>query len=468
VNTRSLKFRLVAWYAGWLALLYVIFGIFMYASLRQHLTEALRHALSRRARQVTELTLRSTDFQSLGAEIRSHFAPEANHRLTRVIVNGAVIYVSGPPSDHSFDPKAVPVVSTEDGESFGRRVCSDGRVLFINAISRTMTHPKILVEEGEAEAPLQHTLHAWLVGLVLGLATLIAVAVVGGYFLVHRALAPVGRITQSAERISSRNLAERLPVANTGDELERLSLALNHMICRLEESFGHTQRFLADASHELRTPLTMLRAEIEAVSGRIGKSDLDERTRSALEEVDRLRTIVEGLFALSRLDAGEALEHRAPVDLGELAAATTDQMGLLAQDKNIALICEPAAGVIVDGDRARLKQVLVNLLDNAIKFTPGGGQIAVRVLIRNASAVMEVEDSGIGIPSDALSRVFDRFFRVDRARSRALGGSGLGLSIVESICAAHQGHIRVQSREGHGSRFTIDLPLSVDRTIPHC
>jgi signal transduction histidine kinase len=318
-----------------------------------------------------------------------------------------------------------------------------------------MTHPKILVEEGEAEAPLQHTLHAWLVGLVLGLATLIAVAVVGGYFLVHRALAPVGRITQSAERISSRNLAERLPVANTGDELERLSL-------------GHTQRFLADASHELRTPLTMLRAEIEAVSGRIGKSDLDERTRSALEEVDRLRTIVEGLFALSRLDAGEALEHRAPVDLGELAAATTDQMGLLAQDKDIALICEAAVGVIVDGDRARLKQVLVNLLDNAIKFTPGGGQIAVRVLIRNASAVMEVEDSGIGIPSDALSRVFDRFFRVDRARSRALGGSGLGLSIVESICAAHQGHIRVQSREGHGSRFTIDLPLSVDRTIPHC
>jgi heavy metal sensor kinase len=460
VNIRSLKFRLVAWYAGWLALLYVVFGIFMYASLRQHLTEALRHALSRRARQVTELAQRSVDFQALGPEIRSHFAPEANHRLTRVSVNGAIMYVSGPPSDHSFDPKAVSVVAGSQGESFGRRTSTDGRSLFIVAISTTTTNGNLLVEEGEAEAPLHNTLHAWLVGLILGLAVLITVAVAGGYFLVQRALAPVDRITQSAETISSRNLAERLPVANTGDELARLSLALNHMIHRLEESFGHTRRFLADASHELRTPLTMLRAEIEAITGRIGKSDLDERTRSALEEVDRLRNIVEGLFALSRLDAGEALESRAPFDLGELAATTTDQIFLLAQDKNIALVCKPDRNVMVDGDRARLKQVLVNLLDNAIKFTPPGGKIEIRVLGRDHRAVIEVQDTGIGIPQDALSRVFDRFFRVDRARSRAFGGSGLGLSIVKSICTAHHADVYVHSTEGQGTRFTVELPLA--------
>jgi len=461
VNIRSLKFRLVAWYAGWLALLYVVFGVFMYASLRQHLTEALRHALSRRARQVTELAQRSSDLPSLGPEIRNHFAPEANHRLTRVSVNGAIHYVSGPPSDDSFDPEAVPIVAAPEGESFGRRISTDGRALLIVAISTRTKSGALLVEEGEAEAPLHNTLHAWLVGLVLGLAALITLAVAGGYFLVQRALAPVDRITQSAERISSRNLAERLPVASTGDELERLSLALNHMIRRLEESFGHTQRFLADASHELRTPLTMLRAEIEAVTDRIGKSDLDERTRSALEEVDRLRNIVEGLFALSRLDAGEALECLAPFDLGELAASTTDQICLLAQDKNIALICKPAPNVIVDGDRARLKQVLVNLLDNAIKFTPAGGKIEVRVLSRDKRAVIEVEDTGIGIPRDALPRVFDRFFRVDRARSRALGGSGLGLSIVKSICTAHHAEVHVQSSEGHGTRFSVELPLAV-------
>jgi heavy metal sensor kinase len=460
VNTRSLKFRLVAWYAGWLAVLYVVFGIFMYASLRQHLTEALRHALSRRARQVTELAQRSIDLQALGPEIRSHFAPEANHRLTRVTLDGRVIYVSGPPSDHSFDPKAVPVIAATEGESFAHRTSTDGRGLLIVAISTPAKNGNLLVEEGEAELPLQNTLHAWLVGLVLGLAVLITVAVGGGYFLVQRALAPVDRITQSAERISSRNLAERLPVSDTGDELERLSLALNHMIHRLEESFGHTQRFLADASHELRTPLTMLRAEIEAVIGRIGKSDIDERTRSALEEVDRLRNIVEGLFALSRLDAGEALECRTPFDLGELAVSTTDQICLLAQDKDVALICKTDRNVIVDGDRARLKQVLVNLLDNAIKFTPTGGKIELRVVARQRRAVIEVEDTGIGIPTDALPRVFDRFFRVDRARSRALGGSGLGLSIVKSICAAHHADVYVDSTEGKGARFTVELPLA--------
>jgi signal transduction histidine kinase len=252
-----------------------------------------------------------------------------------------------------------------------------------------------------------------------------------------------------------------LPVPDTRDELERLSTALNQMIRRLDESFQHTRRFLADASHELRTPLTIIKTELEAVIDRQdGKQGARELAGNVLEEIERLRKIVEGLLALSRLDAGEALEKPVPFDLGELAATTADQMSLLAEDKKIAIHYDVAQRVIVEGDRARLKQVTVNLLDNAIKYTPDGGRIHVRVYANGRKALLEVSDTGIGIPSDARPCVFDRFFRVDKARSRDLGGAGLGLSIVRSICVAHGGHVDVQSKEGEGSRFTVELPLA--------
>jgi signal transduction histidine kinase len=274
----------------------------------------------------------------------------------------------------------------------------------------------------------------------------------------------VDQIIRSAEQISSHNLSERLPVPHTRDELERLSTALNHMIRRLDEGFQHSQRFLADASHELRTPLTIIQAELEAVVENAESTPaVRELAGSGLEEVEQLRTIVEGLFALSRLDAGEALEQSAPFDLAELAATTADQMCLLAEDRNISITCHSPEKVMVNGDRARLKQVIVNLLDNAIKYTPQCGAIHVRVVARERKASLEVSDNGMGIPNEALSLVFERFFRVDKARSRALGGAGLGLSIVRSICTAHAGRVEVQSKEGEGSRFIVELPLADGR-----
>jgi len=462
VNTRSIRFRLVVWYAGWLTVLFVVFGFFVYGSLHHHLKEALREALARRARQVVSIVQRpSVDWTLMGHEIQTHFAPEANNRFTRVTVNGTVTYVAGPPADESFDPAAVPPAPAgPDGESFDRRVASDGTPLLIVVVSKTSSGTRYVAEEGSAEAPLTDTLHAWLVALVLGLVALISGAVIGGFLLVHRALDPVDRIIRSAERISFHNLSERLPVAHTRDELERLSTALNHMIHRLEKSFQHNQRFLADASHELRTPLTIIQAELEAVMDRRDTTtEVHDLAGSALEEVERLRKIVEGLFALSRLDAGEGLEQSARFDLSELAASTADQMGLLAVDKNISIRCQSPDKVIVQGDRARVKQVIVNLLDNAVKFTPAGGRIDVSVIRSNGKAVLEVADNGIGISSEALPHLFERFYRVDKARSRELGGAGLGLSIVKSICTAHHGTVEAQSKEGEGTRFIVALPV---------
>jgi heavy metal sensor kinase len=468
VNTRSLKFRLVAWYAGWLTVLFVVFGFFVYTSLAHYLKRDLQAALARRARQVADLVQRSPlPWDALGREIHTHFAPEANSRLTRVSVDGEITYISGRPTDGSFNPQSVPVsVAVDEREVFHRIESSDGRVLFVLFLTRVRDGKTYLIEEGSAEAPISATLHAWLVVLIAGLAVLILVAVIGGFFLVQRALNPVDRIIRSAEQISSRNLSHRLPVPATRDEFERLSTALNNMIRRLDEAFKHDQRFLADASHELRTPLTIIQAGLETACGNtVSRGDPRELASSALEEVHRLKGIVEGLFALSRLDAGEALVEFVAFDLGELATSTTEQMCLLANDKKISMISRSPAGVFVKGDPARVKQIIVNLLDNAIKYTPSGGRVQVCVSSRDHKAVLEVSDNGIGIPGEALPHIFERFFRVDKARSRDLGGAGLGLAIVKSICSAHNGQVTVESEEGKSSRFTVELPLEVSPTL---
>jgi signal transduction histidine kinase len=233
------------------------------------------------------------------------------------------------------------------------------------------------------------------------------------------------------------------------------------LIARLDESFQYISRFTADASHELRTPLTVLRGELEAIAA---GAHLDEASRetigSALEETERLSRIVESLLAISRLDAGEAQMERVSFDLAELTTTTVEQMRLLAEDRDISLGCHINGDVRVEGDRARIKQVIVNLVDNAIKYTPEGGEVRVLVGSEIDLAVVRVEDDGAGIPEEALPHLFERFYRVDKARSRQMGGVGLGLAIVKSIVTAHGGRVTVEGAEGRGSRFRVQLPLA--------
>jgi heavy metal sensor kinase len=281
----------------------------------------------------------------------------------------------------------------------------------------------------------------------------------------RRALRPVDEIRQKAAQITSRNLSERLPVVHTGDELERLATDLNRMIERLEESFQQINRFSADASHELRTPLTVLQGELESIARNSSNlpGEIRDTIGSALEETQRLAKIVENLLAISRLEAGDARKQRERLDFAELARNTADQMRLLAEEKHIHLDCNGAEPVEVDADPARLKQVVVNLLDNAIKYTPESGRVSISVTKQDGRAVFEIADTGIGISPDDLPHIFDRFYRADKARSRQMGGTGLGLSIVRSICLAHEGQVKVESIEGQGSVFHIQLPLAKDK-----
>ena len=467
MNTRSIRFRLTVWYAGLLGSLLVLFGASVYVGLGHYLKRTLTDSLTNEARQIGETLLVNISLSGeayVADEIKEHLAPEMNSVFVRVTrADASTLYESGSPRDGSFDPGNVTAAPGDLTQASSRvEHPPGGPELIICAVPFTSRDgSRFLVEAGAPLKQSESVLHGLLLTFVVGLPIVVAVAVAGGYVLMRRALAPVGEITRTAEQITSRNLSERLPEAKTGDELEALSIALNRMIARIEHSFRHVNRFSADASHELRTPLTVLRGELEAIAQRPDLPlDVRETIGSTLEETERLSKIVESLLAISRLDAGEALMTRDRFDLAELVSATADQMRLLAEDKQIALNCATHARVEVEGDPARLKQVVVNLVDNAIKYTTAGGKVEITVQALNGNAVLEVSDTGIGIPTEALSQVFERFYRVDKARSRQMGGAGLGLSIVKSICAAHQGRVSVESSEGKGSRFTVELPLA--------
>ncbi len=488
MNTRSLSFRLVVWYAGVLTAVFIVLGALTLVLLRHYLEASVLDTQARRARQIADSLLAAiatTGEGVIARQVQDLYSPEANDRFIRISRNdGGVVYVSGNPHDASFVPAQVPEHASAaslsgQATSVRKQYLPSGSLLIASvgypgALSGaahsagvatadlpSVRGPRYIVEVGVSTDRTESTLRQVLLLLVIGMPIAVCIAVAGGFILVKRALKPVDGIARKAEQITQLNLSERLPVMRTGDELESLSVSLNHMISRLEDAIQTSKRFVADASHELRTPLTVLRGEVESLAQ---DAQLRAHTReslgSMLEEVDRLAEIVESLLALSKLDAGEGSSERVKFDLGELATTTAEQMSLLAEDKNIAVICEAAPQVMVDGDRARMKQVVVNLLDNAIKYTPNGGRVILKISRDAHEAVLEVADNGMGIPADALPHMFKRFFRVDDSRSRDQGGAGLGLSIVKSICNAHGAAVEVSSTPGEGSRFRVRQPLA--------
>jgi heavy metal sensor kinase len=299
--------------------------------------------------------------------------------------------------------------------------------------------------------------------LLAALAVAVPVALVfsGGvsYLLARASLAPVGRLRTLAREVTADRLDRRLEVAGPPDELSGLALTINEMIGRLERSFAEVRRFTADASHELRTPLAAIRAEAEVALAK-GPVAPEQQALlgSILEECERLTRLADQLLTLSREDAGVAPQAREPVDLAALVAGVADTMRPLAEAGGLRLRVA-GAPARVRGDAGRLRQVFFNLLDNAIKYTPAGGEVEARVEARGGEAVASVRDTGAGIPAEHLPRVFDRFYRVDKARSREMGGTGLGLSIARSIVAAHGGRIELDSAPGRGTTVQVMLPV---------
>jgi len=352
MNTRSLRFRITAWYAGLLAGALLIFGISVYLGLERYLYWNLQRTLTAESRTIGTQLLSQHPFKRtdwLETEIEEAAAPEANSHFIRVIQRGVgVVYVSGPPKDGAFDPTQVPLPNAD--QELSRKIRIEGRRLLIEGDRFTTPDgTRFIVESGAPYQQIDLVLHGLLLTFTLYIPFIIFVAVGSGYWLMRRSLQPVDEITRRAEGITSTNLSERLPVIETGDELERLSVSLNRMIERLDDAFQHINRFSADASHELRTPLTILQLELEGIaqSHRLNPS-LTDQIGSALEETHRMSHIVESLLAISRLDAGEAKMEMTRLDLGQLAASTTEQMKLLAEEKAIRLTSNVAPGIYVE------------------------------------------------------------------------------------------------------------------------
>lgn len=296
--------------------------------------------------------------------------------------------------------------------------------------------------------------------MLYSLPLVLAMSVFAGWLIARRSLRPVDVIATSARTITASNLGLRLPMPATNDEIARLTETLNDMIARLESSFDQIKQFTSDASHELKTPLAILMGELE-VALRRPLSEAEYRTTltSCLEEVIRLTHVVQGLLDISRAETGQVQIVRESVRFSALVADVCDDVMLIAETRHIDVATQIQPSITITGDRVRLHQALLNVIENAVKYTPDGGSVRIEVASDDTHVRVVVADTGVGIPADQLPHIYDRFFRVDKARSKSIHGTGLGLSIVKWIVDAHDGTIETRSTEGRGTTVEIAFPL---------
>ena len=476
----SIRARMTLWYTGILAATVLVLGTLAYGLLMRGLwndADGTLERVARAAAQAAEQT--ATEFvpPDMNELLRQYFGSNFADRFYQFLdprgeVDPRLPHLRNPPV--AISPRALKN-ATEGYGTFETLPNGGGYPL------RVFTFP--IVVRGRIVNVLQVGMS--LEGLVRerrnflwALATLTPLGLLlaggGGWLLARRALRPVDQMTQAARRIGAERLAERLEGAETDDELGRLARTLNEMLARLEAGFAQVRRFSADASHELRTPLTILKGEIEvALRSAREPAEYQRVLASALEEVGRMARLVDDLLMLSRSDAGALRWERGPVEMDRLVEDAARQGVVLGQARGVQVGIESVEPLIVEGDEQRLRQLLLNLVDNAVKYTPSGGRVdlGLRAAKREEDgapaagvspeefAEISVRDTGVGVPPEALPRIFDRFYRVDGARSREAGGTGLGLCIAKTIAEAHQGTIQVESVLGVGSTFIVRLPL---------
>jgi len=312
-----------------------------------------------------------------------------------------------------------------------------------------------ILQVGRSEMTMREDLRELAVILLLGLPIAVFIAGLGGYVLARRALMPIERMTDRAQHITAERLSDRLPVHNPDDEMGRLAAVFNETLARLEGSFEQMRRFTADVSHELRTPLTAIRS-VGEVGLRGHRDEQAYRTiiGSMLEEADRLATLVDRLLTLSRADSAPVKSPREPVNLSQLAEEVASHLGVLAEEKRQTIAVTAGRPVHAIGDRGGLRQAVINLVDNAIKFAPPGGTIQLAVRETADAVTLDVIDSGPGVPAESRDLIFDRFYRGDASGK----GTGLGLSIAKKAVETSGGHLTLESSGATGSTFRMTLP----------
>ncbi len=457
--------KLTLWYVFTFFLsILVIFG-FLSLRLKHQLIGEIDRILHDEADELSEIlsqdqkgtgTIR--DFES-GVTVRTYYP-----LYFRVLkADGSLFYVSKNFNEIHYSPRDQSMPNSKEGNEIWEEVRSPGRRRTFRMIHFPMYKGGRLayvIEVATHTRFVRKSLSHFKGNLLAAFPIVLVLGSLGGWVLARRSLAPVGYIASKARSITSNNLDERLATRGTDDEMDHLIRTINEMIARLENSFERIAQFTADASHELKTPLCALRGEAEVLLSR-GRTpeEYQEGLAHFIERFDYLNRMVNDLITLSKFDSSQMELESVPLRLDLLVKDICNLFHVLAEQKKITFVMNSIQEATVLGDKVRLQQLFTNLIDNAIKFTGEGGAIQVAVERDDEAAQVMIRDSGIGIPNEDQEKIFKRFYRVDKSRSKETGGIGLGLSIAEWIAKAHQGRIEVNSELNRGSTFTIYLPI---------
>jgi two-component system, OmpR family, heavy metal sensor histidine kinase CusS len=461
VTRFSIGLRLTLWYLAIFALGQFAFGAGMWLVLRHHLVSIVDHNLRDQTedlRSFLESQKKNADLAKFQEEVTETYSQEhAGEYLALSTSNGDPVYISDFLKKNAF---AAPAHGMVAPDSLGDRVIGTKALRFYRV--SVNTHGFTFVSEmGTPMKEVWSTLQTFRNYLLLLAPLVLLTSAVGGYWLSRRALAPVDALTRTARNISGQNLSNRLEKLHTGDELQRLADTLNEMLERIEKAFLQVTQFTADASHELRTPISLMRTEAEIALRKARDADAyREALQHILKETEKTSILIEDLLALARADSGREFLKPQPVELGELLRDCMKEWKPVAVQAGLELnvhSCEDGP-VWVMADESALRRALTILLDNAVKYTPAPGHIDVFWEKCDGRAVVSVSDSGIGIPASEQSKIFERFYRVDKARGRAAGGTGLGLPIARWIVERHGGSITVETTTNKGSRFSVQVP----------
>jgi heavy metal sensor kinase len=443
---KSIRTRLTLWYLGFIVVLLLIFSSVAYLMLYYNLYNNLDNSLQARIAQLNTPT---------------GIIPKSNEVILSFNANGTLAGETGGVTVDTSKLNGLVKEVMEGQNAYLTTVTTknEGVRLYATAFYNPLSGEPAVWAIGQLTTEITDVLHTFVYVIIFAMVAIIILAGLGGLFLAERALKPVEQITRTAQNIEGSDLSDRIDV-KTDDELGRLAATLNEMIGRLEESFNRQRQFTADASHELRTPLAIMQAEATLA---LSKDRTPDDYRKALEtisqESDYMSAVIGKLLFLARSDAGKEQLSFEDVDIKELITGLSANIEALAQDKGIKFTVDAKDNLIVSGDKVKLRQLFINILENAVRYTPTDGNIAVSMVQKDTNAVVSIADTGIGIPPEHLPHIFERFYRVDKARARADGGVGLGLAIAKIIVESHRGTITVASEVGKGTMFTISIPL---------
>lgn len=461
MRPRGLRARLTWWYGGSLFIVLLVFAALTVWVQWRVLREALDHHLEEDLEVAAQmLRIDATGAAWRSTEPRDPGYDDGDVRWVEVWdEDGMPLFVRGTDRHRRLQAALGPPSFTRPGVATVEP--PGGPPLRILVLAKTIDGRQVFLRVGRTETAIREQLWAGLLALLVAVPVAIAVVTAGGYLMAGRALLPLARMTAHARLISADRLSERLPAGDPHDELGELAGVFNATFIRLEDAFERLRRFTADASHELRTPLTALRSvgEVALRDARTAEAYRDV-IGSMLEEAERLTRLVDSLLTLSRWDSGRVVPSRECVDLADLAHDVVGHLEVLGEEKRLAIDVEAGGPAMIVADRLMVRQAVINIVDNAIKFSPAGGRVVVAVTVDDATCTLSVADQGPGIPREHHDRVFDRFYRVDKARARELGGAGLGLAIAHWAVSANEGRVSLTSEDGRGTCFTLTFPAA--------